>query len=97
MPEPRHPGEFLRAAILPALQLSDAEVAKRLGVSRGFLSVVLQGRMAMSANFCLRLSKLTGTDAAVWKRMQSDYDLWFAQKDEATQRAVEAVDQVATL
>ena len=39
---PTHPGEILREDVLPALRLTQGEIAKRLGVSRLTVSELLR-------------------------------------------------------
>ena len=84
MHAPPHPGETLRADILPALALSITEAADQLGVTRSALSRVLNGRAAISPEMALRLEVWLGTEqggrAEVWLAQQIDFDLWKARK-----------------
>ena len=81
---PPHPAESLREDVLPALGLSVTEAARQLGVSRVTLSRLLNGKAAVTPEMALRidawLGKERGGDAALWLRMQADYDLWQAQQ-----------------
>lgn len=88
MYNPPHPGETLREDVLPALELSVAEAARQLGVSRVALSRVLHGHAAISVDLARRLELwLGGPDAGpsaeVWLRGQIAYDLWQASKTPA--------------
>lgn len=84
MHAPQHPGETLRADILPALALSITKAADQLGVTRATLSRVLNGRAAISPEMALRLEVWLGTDhggrADVWLAQQAAYDLWKTRK-----------------
>ena len=47
--KPTHPGELLRLDVLPALGMTQAELARRLGVSRLSVSELLLAKRALSA------------------------------------------------
>ena len=74
---PAHPGEVLRDYLG---EMSVAEAAARLGVTRAHLSRILNGRAGVSAPMSLRLSAALGTSPEFWLKMQMQYDLWQAQK-----------------
>jgi addiction module HigA family antidote len=74
---PAHPGEVLRDYLG---EMTVAEAAKRLGVTRAHLSRILNGRAGVSAAMSLRLAAALGTSPEFWLKMQMQYDLWQAQK-----------------
>lgn len=78
--EPAHPGAILRADVLPALELSVTEVARRLRVSRQSLHAILAGRSAVSPEMAVRLGRFCGNGPGVWLRMQAAHDLWHAER-----------------
>jgi antitoxin HigA-1 len=73
---PTHPGEILREDVLPALDMTQAEFAKRLGVSRLTVSELLNGKRGVSPDMALRLARLLGGGAESWLNMQRALDLW---------------------
>jgi len=77
---PTHPGEILRDDVLPALEMSVAEAAQALNVSRQTLHRILAGTMAVSPEMAVRLGKFCGNGPELWLRMQAAYDLWHAEK-----------------
>jgi addiction module HigA family antidote len=77
---PTHPGALLREDVLPALRLSVAETARRLHVSRQTLHGLLAERKGFTPEMALRVGKLAGNGAALWLRMQQDFDLWHAER-----------------
>ncbi len=81
---PPHPGETLRADVLPALGLTVTDAAAQLGVTRAALSRVLNGRAAISPEMALRLEGwlglANGGRADLWIAQQPAYDLWQARK-----------------
>jgi addiction module HigA family antidote len=74
--KPTHPGELLREDVLTALGMTQAESAKRLGVSRLTVSEILLEKRALSADMAMRVAKLTSTTPASWLRIQEAVDLW---------------------
>jgi len=74
--KPTHPGAILREAVLPALDMTQAEFAKRLGVSRLSVSELLHEKRALSPEMAARLGKLLNTTPQSWLAMQTALDLW---------------------
>ena len=73
---PTHPGAILREDVLPALNLTQTEFARRLGVSRLSVSELLLEKRALSPEMAARLGKLLRTSPQSWLRMQEALDLW---------------------
>lgn len=76
--KPTHPGAVLREDVLPALEMTQAEFAKRLRVSRLTVSELLREKRALSPQMAARLSRLLGTSPESWLAMQAALDLWQA-------------------
>lgn len=89
--KPTHPGEVLREDVLPALNMTQTEFAKRLNVSRLSVSELLLEKRAMSADMALRIAKLTRTTPESWLRMQEALDLWELEQDPKRYRHIEPV------
>ena len=75
MKDPPHPGLSVRHDCLEPLGLSVTEAAKKLGVSRKQLSDVVNSRSGISPEMAIRLDKAFGGGAHTWYRLQADYDL----------------------
>ena len=73
---PTHPGEILREDVLPELQLTTLEFAKRSGVSRRTVTDILHERRAVTPDMAIRLARLLGTSANSWLAMQQALDIW---------------------
>jgi antitoxin HigA-1 len=86
---PTHPGELLRLDILPALAMTQTELARRLGVSRLSVSELLLGKRALSADMAIRIGLLTNTTPESWLRMQEAVDLWELERDPKRYRHIE--------
>ena len=75
MKNPPHPGHAIKDACLDALDLSVTEGAKILGVARHTLSRVINGQAGISPEMAIRLEKAGWSNADMWLRLQSQYDL----------------------
>jgi addiction module HigA family antidote len=78
--EPTHPGAILREDVLPALGLSVSEAARQLRVSRQMLHSILAERSAISPEMAVRLGRFCGNGPGLWLRMQTEHDLWHAER-----------------
>lgn len=74
--KPTHPGEVLREDVVPALDITQTELAERLGVSRLTVSELLHEKRALSPDMAVRLGRLLNTTPESWLNMQHAVDLW---------------------
>lgn len=88
---PTHPGEMLREDVLPALDMTQAELARRLGVSRLSVSELLHEKRALSPDMAVRIAKLTNTSPDSWLRMQQALDLWELEQKPARYKHIQPV------
>lgn len=77
--KPTHPGTLLREVVLPAMDVSIAQAAREMGVSRQQLYMILREERAVTAEMAMRLGKYCGNGAELWLNMQSAHDLWTAR------------------
>jgi addiction module HigA family antidote len=77
---PTHPGAILREDVLPALEMTQTELAQRLGVSRLSVSDLLHEKRGMTPEMAARVGKLLNTTPESWLRMQEAVDLWDVQQ-----------------
>jgi len=89
--KPTHPGEVLREDVLLALEMTQAEFAKRLGVSRLSVSELLLEKRALTADMAIRIARLTKTTPESWLRMQEALGLWELERDSKRYRHIEPV------
>ena len=75
MKNPPHPGETIRYVCLEPLGLSVTAGARALGVSRKQLSDLVNRKVGISPEMAIRLSKVFGSDARTWYRLQASYDI----------------------
>ncbi|WP_241085999.1 HigA family addiction module antitoxin [Candidatus Vondammii sp. HM_W22] len=78
---PPHPGEMIeRTYIEPFKEVTAANIARELGVSKSTLSRLLAGKSDVSPEMAVRLSAVLGRSAESWLLMQDNYDLWKARE-----------------
>ena len=82
MYNPPHPGEFIRSVYLDpyADKISRSEIARRLGVARPTFNRLVNEQSNVSPEMAIRLSKVLGGSAQSWLNMQTQYDLYHAEK-----------------
>jgi addiction module HigA family antidote len=74
-----HPGEHL-AEELEALDMSAAELARKINVPTNRITQILNGTRAITGDTALRLAHFFRTSAQFWLNLQSLYDLRLAQE-----------------
>jgi addiction module HigA family antidote len=75
---PTHPGEMLFEEFVKPLNMTQAELSRRLGVSYPRLNEIIKGRRSVTPDTALRLSRVLGMSADFWLGLQQDWDLWHA-------------------
>lgn len=85
---PIHPGEFLEE-VLDDRGISQAALARVIGVSPMRISHVLRGERPVTAELALRFGRAFGQSPQYWLNLQSAYDLKLAEREfEKSLRAV---------
>ena len=77
---PIHPGEHI-AEELREMNISAAELARRLDVPTNRITQIINGTRDITADTALRLARFFGTSAQLWMNLQSLHDLDQAQHD----------------
>ena len=78
--EPEHPGFVLREMYVEPLDITNAYLAERIGVTRITINKLLNGKQGITAEMALRLAKAFSTTPVFWLNLQRNYDLWQAEK-----------------
>ncbi len=71
-----HPGAFIKRVYLEPFNIGSNELARRLQVSPGLISRLINGKSDISPAMALKLSVVLGRSAESWLIMQDNYDLW---------------------
>lgn len=74
--KPTHPGTILLEDFIKPLNLTIAEAAKMLGVSRKALSEFVNEKAMLSPDMAIRIAKATNTSPESWMGMQQKLTLW---------------------
>jgi addiction module HigA family antidote len=83
MYNPAHPGKIVRECIGDDISVS--ALAKHLGMTRANLSMILNGRMGISAAVAVKLGEaFPNQNAELWMALQAQYDLWHAKRRKRT-------------
>jgi addiction module HigA family antidote len=78
--EPIHPGELLKDE-LEARGISQARLAKEIGMSASLLNEIVRGKRAVTTEYALLFEAALGIDADFWLRTQAAYNKQVAQAD----------------
>jgi addiction module HigA family antidote len=77
---PTHPGELIGEILEDHFNLTIADAAERMGITRQALHNVVTGRSSVSADMAARFGRLVDADPALYLAMQGRRDLWLAQQ-----------------
>ncbi|MCB2181267.1 MAG: HigA family addiction module antidote protein [Desulfobulbaceae bacterium] len=78
---PMHPGAFIKRVYLEPFNVSSNKLARKLQVSPGLVSRLLNGKTNVSPAMALKLSKVLGRSPESWLLMQDNYNLWKVRKE----------------
>lgn len=75
-----HPGEHIHDE-MEALDMSQADLARALGIPRARVSEILRGRRGITADTALRLARWLDTSPQMWLNLQAIHDLRKAEDE----------------
>jgi len=81
MYNPPHPGEFIKGTYLEPFDISQNEMADKLGVAHSTFNRLIRGQSGVSPEMAIRLSMVIGRTPESWMTMQSFYDLSLTKKE----------------
>jgi addiction module HigA family antidote len=81
--KPTHGGAILREDILPALNMTQGELAEKLKVSRRTISEILHEKRPITPDMAIRIGVFTNTTPQSWLNMQQTLDIWQLQQSNA--------------
>lgn len=77
---PEHPGRLLERCYLIPLHISQAELARQLGISRRRVNEIVNGQRAITADTALRLARFFRTPPMFWLEKQQLWELYEASR-----------------
>ena len=84
---PPSPGDVLKAKLLDGMNLTQAQLARALGISTPRLNMILKGRCQITAEIALRIEKVFDISPQYWLRARNEFELY-----EERQRMANALD-----
>lgn len=78
--KPSHPGEVLLEEFLLPMNLSQVELARRMGVPIQRVNTLINGKRDMTAETAILLSRVLKTSSEFWMNLQVATDLYKAGK-----------------
>ena len=73
---PTHPGEMLALEFLAPLNMTQVELAERIGVPFQRVNQIVRRKRSVTPDTALRLARLFGTTAEFWLNLQQAWDLY---------------------
>src|SRR5262245_55674383 len=83
---PTHPGEVFEEDYRKPIGISQAEAARRMGMSMNRLNEIVLGKRSVTAETAVLFAALTGTTPQFWLHMQAERDLWYALREVDTSK-----------
>ncbi len=77
---PVTPGEILAEEFLAGFGLTQAALARALGISPNRITEIVNNRRRISADTALRLGLFFGTTPEFWQNLQAHYDMKMAKR-----------------
>ncbi|MDP0495004.1 MAG: HigA family addiction module antitoxin [Verrucomicrobiota bacterium JB024] len=78
------PGALLKD-ILDEMNISQAELARRTGITASHVTAIIKGRQGINAEVSLRLGRFFGQSDTFWLNIQHEYDLRKARDEKGPQ------------
>jgi addiction module HigA family antidote len=77
--KPTHPGRILLEEFLVPLQMSQVELAKRMGVPIQRINTLINAKRNMTAETAILLARVLNTSSEFWMNLQVACDLYDAR------------------
>ena len=90
---PTHPGEMLALEFMAPLNMTQVELAERIGVPFQRVNQIVRRKRAVTPDTALRLARLFGTTAEFWLNLQQAWDLYEAKRSPGA-RKIEAIEPI---
>jgi addiction module HigA family antidote len=77
---PTSPGEMLLEEFLKPTNMTQTELARKMGVPIQRVNTLVNGKRGVTAETALLLAKIFKNSPQFWMGLQMDWDLWHAQR-----------------
>jgi len=78
--KPSHPGELLQRLYLDEMEMTQTELAGKIGCRHAQVNLVINGKRGITPEFALELERVLKVDAETWLNLQLKFDLWEARQ-----------------
>lgn len=94
--EPTHPGELIKDE-LEAINLSQAKLAARIGVSPSLVNEIIKGKRAVSTEMALLIEAALDLAADLLLNLQYAYNMQVAKADATFMQRLSAIRHIAAM
>jgi antitoxin HigA-1 len=77
---PTHPGEILLEEFLKPRDMTQSELSEKLQIPLQRVNSVINGKRSVTPETAILLARFFATTAEFWMNLQTQYDLWFAER-----------------
>jgi addiction module HigA family antidote len=78
---PTHPGEILAEEFLKPRGMTQSELAERLDIPLQRINSIINAKRGVTPETAVLLSRFFKTSSQFWMNLQTQYELWFAERD----------------
>jgi addiction module HigA family antidote len=77
---PTHPGEILLEEFLKPRDMTQSQLSEKLQIPLQRVNSVINGKRSVTPETAILLARFFATTAEFWMNLQTQYDLWFAER-----------------
>jgi addiction module HigA family antidote len=78
---PTHPGEILSEEFLKPRGVTQSELAERLEIPIQRVNQIVNAKRGITPETAVLFARFFKTTSQFWMNLQTQYDLWFAERD----------------
>jgi len=78
--KPSHPGELLQRLYLDEMEMTQTELAEKIGCRHAQVNLIINGKRNITPTFALALERVLKVSAETWLNLQLKFDLWEARQ-----------------
>ncbi len=79
--KPTHPGEILWKDFLKPMEMTQQQLATKMGVPVQRINTLINGKRGVTPETAILLSRTFGTTPELWMHLQTNYDLYIAKME----------------
>ena len=76
IPHPTHPGEMLTEEFLVPLEMTQTDLAQKIGISPRAINEICNGKRAISPLMAMLMAEVFDNTPEFWMNLQTSWDLW---------------------